>query len=398
MKYKNIAYLLSALFVVGVALPTTAQTVDYDLGVTSSGIRFSKNPLVAGQKVRLYATITNHGSYDTTGYVRFYQGSEFIGDTQQVSVVADSYPDEVFVDWVVPYGSFNIRAEIKGQYPLDQNPSNDVALTTLFVPKLDTDGDGSIDEEDVDDDNDGLSDAEEVALGTDPLNPDTDGDGVNDKDDYYPLDPSRSAPPVVPAKTPQPIETVTPKAANYLQKAETQASSSTVSTVPIDEEGEVSEVLEEIRESDISEEEKQELEGRVLNAYINKASTKALIDVTRVNWRTYEFAPEIRGLSGSYLEYRWDFGDGTYSNKPYPRHSYLSPGVYGVSLTITDTQHDITITSDPFELTISFFNIANYQLWLLLFLILLGLYITLKVLKAIFKEKKVARKVRVRKS
>jgi len=75
---------------------------------------------------------------------------------------------------------------------------------------LDTDGDGIPDQTDPDDDNDGLSDYEEVywdgepglnaydpignptGTDTDPLNPDTDGDGVSDGVEaewgYNPLD------------------------------------------------------------------------------------------------------------------------------------------------------------------------------------------------------------------
>ena len=45
---------------------------------------------------------------------------------------------------------------------------------------------------DDDDDGDGLTDAEEETLGTNRLLQDTDGDGVNDKDDAFPLDPARS--------------------------------------------------------------------------------------------------------------------------------------------------------------------------------------------------------------
>ena len=41
-------------------------------------------------------------------------------------------------------------------------------------------------------DGDGLTDAEELVRGTDPLISDTDGDGVNDSADRYPLDPSAS--------------------------------------------------------------------------------------------------------------------------------------------------------------------------------------------------------------
>ncbi len=44
----------------------------------------------------------------------------------------------------------------------------------------DNDGDGTGDNADVDDDNDGLTDEEEVIFGTDPFNADTDGDGILD--------------------------------------------------------------------------------------------------------------------------------------------------------------------------------------------------------------------------
>ena len=47
----------------------------------------------------------------------------------------------------------------------------------------DTDSDGVGNNADLDDDNDGLTDADEATYGTDPLNPDTDGDGVSDADE-----------------------------------------------------------------------------------------------------------------------------------------------------------------------------------------------------------------------
>ncbi|MHB1261514.1 MAG: hypothetical protein ACYC2H_07340 [Thermoplasmatota archaeon] len=43
-----------------------------------------------------------------------------------------------------------------------------------------------------DPDGDGLTNGQEEALGTDPTKADTDGDGVNDKDDPFPLDPTRN--------------------------------------------------------------------------------------------------------------------------------------------------------------------------------------------------------------
>ncbi len=48
----------------------------------------------------------------------------------------------------------------------------------------DNDGDGCKDlTEDTDDDNDNLLDTDESTYNTDPLNADTDGDGISDKDE-----------------------------------------------------------------------------------------------------------------------------------------------------------------------------------------------------------------------
>ena len=76
----------------------------------------------------------------------------------------------------------------------DGIPDGEDALPDDPEYSRDTDGDGTPDELDSDDDGDGLSDVEETTAGSDgvitnPLNPDTDGDGVNDRDDLRPLNP-----------------------------------------------------------------------------------------------------------------------------------------------------------------------------------------------------------------
>jgi alpha-tubulin suppressor-like RCC1 family protein len=78
----------------------------------------------------------------------------------------------------------------------------------------DTNGDGvpdgasvesGVDPLETDYDGDGLTNTEEMALGTDPFIADTDGDGVDDGDDGFPLDPTRqTAPP------PDPLDTTPP--------------------------------------------------------------------------------------------------------------------------------------------------------------------------------------------
>jgi alpha-tubulin suppressor-like RCC1 family protein len=61
-----------------------------------------------------------------------------------------------------------------------------------------------------DSDGDGVSNWREVQRGTDPFNVDTDGDGTHDGPDAFPLDPTRStAPPPVPGDTTPPTITLT---------------------------------------------------------------------------------------------------------------------------------------------------------------------------------------------
>ncbi|MCH8049290.1 thrombospondin type 3 repeat-containing protein, partial [Patescibacteria group bacterium] len=197
-------------------VPITISAAESDLGISPSDIRFSTETLVSGAEIRIYAAIKNFGNEDTSGYVYFYQGTQPIGVSQIVSTVAGGEKDEVWVDFSVPYGAFNIKAEIKGQDPDDTNPSNDVAITSLFNPIVDEDRDGIEDSEDNcpedantdqadtdkdgagdvcddDDDNDGLTDDVEQELGTDPKDTDTDGDGVSDADDSAPLDPNQQS-------------------------------------------------------------------------------------------------------------------------------------------------------------------------------------------------------------
>jgi hypothetical protein len=65
-------------------------------------------------------------------------------------------------------------------------------------------------------DHDGLENSREIALGTDPFNPDTDGDGVPDGADAFPLDPTQSVSQPVPGDH-------TPPSINLTEPAEARA-------------------------------------------------------------------------------------------------------------------------------------------------------------------------------
>ncbi len=191
-KYR-VASMAARLFVVALAfLPGVLHAATADLSITQSQITFSKSTLYENDVVRIYARVRNLGETDMTATVFFYQGSELIGSAQPISLQASGAPEEVFIDYTVPSGSFNIRAVIQGAAPADENASNDEATTPLYTSvedadrdgvsddadncpsdsnadQLDTDGDGAGNACDSDDDDDDVNDTTEVTNGTDPL-------------------------------------------------------------------------------------------------------------------------------------------------------------------------------------------------------------------------------------
>jgi|GEM_PF-3497654 len=121
--------------------------------------------------------VANPGSVTASGGVfgRFAYSANL-----NVFVVVDSVDRNVFLYRLGGEGApVVVRAE---------SPPN-FRFPSQVVSGPDLDGDGIPDDQDPDDDNDGLSDVDEISLGTDPRNPDTDGDGLNDGDDPNPLVP-----------------------------------------------------------------------------------------------------------------------------------------------------------------------------------------------------------------
>ena len=88
--------------------------------------------------------------------------------------------------------SFALAApSVHGSYNLKITVTNRTMAANVVLPldvaDIDTDGDGTPNYLDEDDDDDGLTDLEEAALGTSPIDPDTDDDGYGDLVDELPL-------------------------------------------------------------------------------------------------------------------------------------------------------------------------------------------------------------------
>jgi hypothetical protein len=150
----------------------------------------------------------------------------------QVNITAESMKHPTQSDYVNTTTTTEIIPQYSGLFPEKGTPKVPVEVApevpeegTLEVePTKSRSGGGGGSVRDTD--GDGLTDIQELIIGTDLNNPDTDGDGVNDYEDPFPLDPNiplrftpiptpRATPTASPAQTPttttSPIPIPTPK-------------------------------------------------------------------------------------------------------------------------------------------------------------------------------------------
>jgi hypothetical protein len=395
MKLK-LSIIILAIFFFGIG-SLTASALTYDLGINPGDIGFSKQ-LVAGQPNRIYATIHNVGTEDVSGYVTFYQGDALIGNSQPISVRANGFADEVYVDWTAPAGSFNIRADINGQNPKDENASNDQLISSLFVPLPDTDGDSNPDEDDNDDDNDTIPDNDEIIGGTDPLVKDTDNDGCLDNVDKFPLDPAlcidtdgdgiddkndpdddndgwsdeKENKVGTDPKNPDSDKDGYIDSKDYCpmyatctvapEKKETISSdnNANLNTAPDDVAAANSNLNQAPDQLVLGDNEVASID---LNDFKkDKGEPLVTINAVAKDWQTFIFTPDTRNILKNNLSYSWDFGDGETSNAMIAEHKYAHSGDYRVSLKILA---DGQVLGEKYEdIHISFFNLGNIYLTL----------------------------------
>ncbi len=387
--------LLVLFFLLFSPLVARAQA-NVDLGFQSrEDIFFSTSTFVAGDRVRVYARVTNFGLTDVRGTVTFSQGTITLGNAQTISVRAGGAQEEVFVDFTVPASNFNVRAEIQGMDPADENTDNNIVITNVLTPMVDddhdgivnasdncpslsnsdqanTDGDGSGNACDDDDDNDTLTDVVEIELGTDPLKIDTDGDGIADASDPNPTGAPEKEPVVTPQKS---------RLATNAPSTTTEPTPNAVLTTP----STTDETTPPSSDSSV------QIDGATLQA-ATETTTQAPAQTgetivrpsglayKQVNWDTYEFA--MRGLKDG-ARVAWNFADGSTSSKMTVDHTFRQPGSYSVKATVTNV--DGTESTDSVEITVSFFHFENpavkFVLSALLFFLLIGCTILVRLRK-----------------
>lgn len=171
-------------FIAGIFLLLLTQTAfaySGDLSISEQNIKFSSYNFMEGRGVRIYATVSNLSDKDLLGVVRFFDTNNQINGDQAISLFAGK-TDDVFIDFVPSYGNHKIAVKIYPWEPELDDPNNNWVITEIFAVQ-DTDWDGIPNETDEDDDGDGVNDTEDSF----PLNPkeqyDTDGDGIGDNAD-----------------------------------------------------------------------------------------------------------------------------------------------------------------------------------------------------------------------
>ena len=162
--------------------------VEPSAGFVQDNLWFSKNVFFAGENIKIHTTIFNNSANNVSGKIKFMDGNNDIGDKD--FSLKSSYSKDIWTEWKATYGKHDIYAVInfttKPSSKQNVVSENSTGRRIRYVD-LDTDGDGVGNKEDADDDNDGLTDKKELELGTDPLNPDSDGDTIKDGEDAEPL-------------------------------------------------------------------------------------------------------------------------------------------------------------------------------------------------------------------
>lgn len=152
--------------------PLTLRADETNAGFVK-GLWYSEEPVFAGIPTRIYIALRNNTDHDLTGTVRFSDNGIRIGSSE-VSALSGRLV-EAWVDWTPTQGVHVISAKVTdatlhklggGTESID---ITDIVAEDTLTVEYDTDSDGVGNTQDADDDNDTVSDTDEIARGSDPL-------------------------------------------------------------------------------------------------------------------------------------------------------------------------------------------------------------------------------------
>ena len=140
------------------------------------GIWFSADEFFAGDPIRIYTAIQNNSGEEIQGVVEFFDNDQSLG--KKDFIAPDRRISELWIDSIITEGEHDYSVviteasvDIPGESLRAVTPRV-IESEDILVAEIDTDGDDIADRLDTDDDNDGFSDIDEIAIGTDPLDKD----------------------------------------------------------------------------------------------------------------------------------------------------------------------------------------------------------------------------------
>ena len=157
------------LFFVATVVPVYAvDTPLKNAGFAPSNIWYSRSPFFSGDSIRIYTIIFNGSSEDLIGVVEFLDNGILIGKTD-FSLASGGRARDVWVDWVAKDGKHTITARLSGVHAVGTGgKKRPIVLENIETAKnelaidFDTDRDGIGNTDDLDDDNDNVSDIDEI--------------------------------------------------------------------------------------------------------------------------------------------------------------------------------------------------------------------------------------------
>ncbi len=344
---------------VGLFLPFYANAETADVGFVGVAPKFSKEVMYVGDTIRVYARVRNNGDVDIYGTVGFYLGDILLGNEQPFSAPKAGFDEEVFTDFTVPTGAFNVAARINSTTPTDIRVDDNYIQSTQFIPipdddrdgvlnandncskisnadQKDTDKDGEGDACDIDDDNDTITDEMEInELGTDPVLVDTDKDGKQDANDKNP--------------------TVFDAPADATTANESGPAKKTTSQTNTEPEMSVFKKLFNINKITEAPQAVATIQANAIDELTPHLSPKASFSIEKVQWNVFRFTArqnELAPVSAS-----WDFGDGAKSAEVSVLHIFPGAGNYDVRLSVTNENGEID--EDGVRIEISMFHLGN---------------------------------------
>ncbi len=177
-------------------------------GVLKDQMWFSKDPFFVDDTITIFTFVYNSTDYRLSGTMLLKDGTTTL-DKKTFTVLPSGGSQVISFPWKVTGGNHSFNATISEDElvkvaggVVDTPIATMQTVTLKRFADLDTDHDGIGNTTDSDIDNDGLANVEEKKIGTDPLNADTDGDGIPDGSDTHPL--SKDAPPKASSTPPAP--------------------------------------------------------------------------------------------------------------------------------------------------------------------------------------------------